>query len=68
LEVRTRRRVTFNQDVALDSVSNPKHPISLGGADLAGIGNSALDVLQKRARVSPFERFSSSGITQTPIR
>jgi hypothetical protein len=26
LEVRTRRRVAFNQDVALDSVYNPKSP------------------------------------------
>jgi hypothetical protein len=39
LKVRTRRRVTFNQDVALDSVYNPKSPSRLDERDLAmGVG------------------------------
>jgi len=37
--------------------SAPKSRLPLGGADLAGIGNSALEVSQKEARVSPFQQF-----------
>jgi hypothetical protein len=37
--------------------SATKSRLPFGGADLAGIGISALEVSQKEARVSPFQRF-----------
>jgi hypothetical protein len=42
--------------------SAPKSRLPLGGADLAAIGNSALDVSQKRATVSPFQQITFSSI------
>jgi hypothetical protein len=65
LAVGTGRRVAFNQGVALNSVYNPKKSLSSARKRFA---ISALDVSEKRARVSPFQQFSSSGIIQTPIR
>jgi hypothetical protein len=42
--------------------SAPKSRLPLGGADLAGIAISALEVSQKKARVSPFQQITFSSI------
>jgi hypothetical protein len=50
------------EDNAFHLGSAPKSRLPLGGADLAAIGNSALDVSQKRATVSPFQQITFSSI------
>jgi hypothetical protein len=62
LEVRTRRRVAFNQDVALDSVYNPKSPSRMYETDSPF---RRWTFCNKQATVSSFQQFNFFSYIET---